>query len=71
VSEFALGTVAQSQHFPIRNRIIAGMTRATLVIEAAARSGSLITAHAAINAGREVLCCPVRCYRRSRSAAMH
>ncbi len=58
VSEFALGTVAQSQHFPIRNRIIAGMTRATLVIEAAARSGSLITAHAAINAGREVFVLP-------------
>jgi DNA processing protein len=58
VSEFALGTVAQSQHFPIRNRIIAGMSRATLVIEAAARSGSLITAHAAINAGREVFVLP-------------
>jgi len=58
VSEFALGMVAQSQHFPIRNRIIAGMSRATLVIEAAARSGSLITAHAAINAGREVFVLP-------------
>jgi len=58
LSEFALGTLAQSEHFPIRNRIIAGMTRATLVIEAAARSGSLITAHAAINAGREVLVLP-------------
>jgi DNA processing protein len=58
VSEFALGTPAQPEHFPIRNRIIAGMTRATLVIEAAARSGSLITAHAAITAGREVFVLP-------------
>ena len=58
VSEFALGTPARAEHFPIRNRIIAGMTRATLVIEAAARSGSLITAHAAVNAGREVFVLP-------------
>jgi len=58
VSEFALGTAVQPEHFPIRNRIIAGMTRATLVVEAAARSGSLITAHAAITAGREVFVLP-------------
>ncbi|SFG84753.1 DNA protecting protein DprA [Duganella sp. CF458] len=58
LSEFVLGTAARAEHFPIRNRIIAGMTRATLVIEAAARSGSLITAHAAINAGREVFVLP-------------
>ncbi|WP_431476879.1 DNA-processing protein DprA [Massilia eburnea] len=58
VSEFVLGTAARAEHFPIRNRIIAGMTRATLVIEAAARSGSLITAHAAVNAGREVFVLP-------------
>ncbi|HEY0588132.1 MAG TPA: DNA-processing protein DprA [Pseudoduganella sp.] len=58
LSEFVLGTAARAEHFPIRNRIIAGMTRATLVIEAAARSGSLITAHAAINSGREVFVLP-------------
>jgi DNA processing protein len=58
LSEFALGTQAQALHFPIRNRIIAGMTRATLVIEAAARSGSLITAHAAATAGRDVFVLP-------------
>jgi len=58
LSEFALGTAARAEHFPIRNRIIAGMTRATLVIEAAARSGSLITAHAAVTAGREVFVLP-------------
>ena len=58
VSEFALGTHARPENFPIRNRIIAGMTRATVVVEAAARSGSLITAHAAVTAGRDVYVLP-------------
>lgn len=58
VSEFPLSTRARAEHFPIRNRIIAGMTRATLVIEAAAKSGSLITAHAALDAGRDVYVLP-------------
>jgi len=58
VSEFALGAPARPHNFPIRNRVIAGMARATLVVEAAARSGSLITAHQAIAFGREVLVVP-------------
>lgn len=58
LGEFVLGTPARAEHFPIRNRIIAGMARATLVVEAAQRSGSLITAHAAVNAGREVFVLP-------------
>lgn len=58
LSEFPLSMHARAEHFPIRNRIIAGMTRATLVIEAAAKSGSLITAHAALDAGREVFVLP-------------
>lgn len=58
LSEFPLGTHARAPHFPIRNRIIAGMARATLVVEAAARSGSLITARAALDAGREVFVLP-------------
>lgn len=58
LSEFVLGTHARAEHFPIRNRIIAGMARATLVVEAAAKSGSLITAHAALEAGREVFVLP-------------
>ncbi len=58
LSEFALSTHASAEHFLIRNRIIAGMTRATVVIEAAAKSGSLITAHAALDAGREVFVLP-------------
>lgn len=58
LSEFPLSTQARAEHFPVRNRIIAGMTRATLVVEAAVRSGSLITAHAAATAGREVFVLP-------------
>jgi len=58
VSEFPLGAQVRAENFPIRNRIIAGMARATLVVEAAARSGSLITAHAAVAAGREVFALP-------------
>lgn len=58
LSEFVLGTHARAHHFPVRNRIIAGMARATLVVEAAARSGSLITANAALDAGRDVYVVP-------------
>lgn len=58
ISEFALSAPARPHHFPIRNRIIAGIAKATLVVEAAARSGSLITAHQAIAYGREVLVVP-------------
>jgi len=58
VSEFPLGAQARAEHFPVRNRIIAGMSRATLVIEAAAKSGSLITARAALDAGRDIYVLP-------------
>ncbi|WP_188671924.1 DNA-processing protein DprA [Neptunicoccus cionae] len=58
LSEHPLGLVPQARHFPQRNRIIAGLAEATLVVEGALRSGSLITARDAGDLGREVMAVP-------------
>jgi DNA processing protein len=58
VTEFPPGTPPLKYHFPQRNRLIAGLARAVLVVEAPERSGALITAHYALDEGKEIFAVP-------------
>jgi len=71
ISEFPLGMPAMKYNFPIRNRIIAGMSLGTLIVEGAAESGSLITASAAIEYNREVFAIPGSIFSENSQAPNH
>lgn len=58
ISEYSPETIAQKQYFPLRNRIVSGLSLATLVIEATYRSGTSITAKFAFDQGKKVYCIP-------------
>jgi DNA processing protein len=58
ITEFPPGTPPRKHHFPQRNRLIAGLARVVVVVEATARSGALITARLAVDEGREVFAVP-------------
>ena len=58
ISEHPQGLEPQARHFPMRNRLVSGLARAVVVVEAASKSGSLITARTALDQGRDVMAVP-------------
>jgi len=58
ISELPFGTIPRGQHFPARNRIVSGLSKGVVIIEASLRSGTLITANKALEQGREVFVSP-------------
>lgn len=58
ISEYPLGAKPEKKHFPARNRIISGMTKGLIIVEAKRKSGALITADFALEQGKEVFCIP-------------
>lgn len=60
LSEYPVGTGPRPEHFPARNRIVSGLARAVVVVEGTRKSGSIITAHAALEEGRTVFAVPGR-----------
>ena len=70
LSEYAAGTTARPWHFPQRNRLMAALGQATIVIEAGVTSGALLTAHVALELGRAVGVVPIAVSRRLNVAAV-
>ena len=71
ISEYPLSTPASAHHFPLRNRIVSGLSRGTLVIEGGVKSGALITARYALEQGRDVFAVPNNITKRILSGTNH
>lgn len=71
ISEYPIGTPALQYHFPIRNRVISGLSRGVLIVEGGVKSGALITARYALEQGREVFAIPNNIHKKGLSGTNH